>query len=126
MNIAADYDYDPELSLVDPRQNTGATCQKFHQCETDADCVTQLGWEYACADVSQYKTNWPLYDSEAKELVNQERVGSLFEILQSTISTSNNKKCVYRGAGAPCKRDYSIQTNEYTVKSLTCAPKQIY
>lgn len=122
MNIAADYDYDPELSLVDPRQNTAATCQKFHQCETDADCVTQLGWEYACADVSQYKTNWPLYDSEAKELVNQERVGSLFEILQSTISTSNNKKCVYRGAGAPCKRDYSSQTNEYTVKSLTCAP----
>jgi hypothetical protein len=120
-NTAADYDYDPDIALTDPRQNTGATCQKFHQCSTDADCVSQLGWEYACADISQFKTKWPLYDSEGVEIANQERSGSLFEILQSTISTSNGKRCIYRGAGAPCKRDYSSLT-EYTKKTLTCAP----
>lgn len=120
-NTAADYDYDPDIALVDPRQNTGATCQKYHQCSVDADCVSQLGWEYSCADISQFKTKWPLFDSEAKETANQERTGSLFEILQSTISTSNGKRCVYRGAGAPCKKDYSSLT-EYNKKALTCAP----
>lgn len=123
-NTASDYDYDPEIKLTDPRQNTAATCQRFHQCSTDADCVTQLGWEYACADVSQLKTKWPVYDSDAKETANQELTGSLFDILQNTISTSNPKKCVYRGAGAPCKRDYSdpATLSEFTRKGLICAP----
>lgn len=121
-NTAADFDYDPEISLTDPRQNTAATCQKYHQCNVDADCVSQLGWEYVCADVSQTKTKWPLFDSDAKETVNQERTGSLFEILQSTISTSNSKRCVYRGQGAPCKADYTTLTNDANKKMLTCAP----
>lgn len=120
-NVAADFDYDPSLPLTDPRQNTAATCQKFHQCNTDSDCVTQLGWEYVCADVSQVKTKWPLFNSEAKETVNQERDGTLFEILQTTISTNTGKRCVYRGQGAPCKRDYST-LNDYNKKLLTCAP----
>lgn len=120
-NTAADYDYDPTIALTDPRQNTAATCQKFHQCSVDADCVAQLGWEYTCTDVSQFKTKWPLYDSDGNETANQERTGSFFEILQSTINTSNGKRCVYRGAGAPCKRDYST-LNDYNKKNLTCAP----
>ncbi len=120
-NVAADYDYDPDISLVDPRQNTGATCQKFHQCSTDADCVSQLGWEYTCTDVSQFKTKWPLFDSDGKESANQEKSGSLFEILQTTISTTNGKRCTYRGQGAPCKRNYSTLTDA-TKKGLTCAP----
>ncbi|MFA6235750.1 MAG: hypothetical protein WC635_00375 [Bacteriovorax sp.] len=121
VNTTADYDYDPEITMTDPRQNTGATCQRFHQCEVDADCVAQLGWEYTCTDVSQYKTKWPLYDSDAKEVVNQERTAPIFDILQPTISTALGKKCIYRGAGAPCKRDYSTLT-EYNKKGLTCAP----
>lgn len=120
-NTAADYDFDPEIALMDPRQNAGATCQQYHQCATDADCVTQLGWEYACADVSQYKTKWPLYDHEAKETVNQEQTGSLFEILQNTINTTTGNRCVYRGAGAPCKRSYQ-SLSPYNQKLLTCAP----
>ena len=120
-NTAADYDFDPEIGLTDPRQNTGASCQKYHQCTTDADCVTQLGWEYTCADVSQLKTKWPLFNSDALESTNQERTGTLFDILKDTISTSNGKRCVYRGAGAPCKRDYS-SLSQLTQKSLTCAP----
>ena len=121
-NIAADYDYNPDVALTDPRQNTGATCQRYHQCATDADCVTQLGWEYVCADVSQYKTKWPVFDSSAKETSNQEFTGSLFEILQNTISTTNPRRCVYRGQGSPCKRNYATLTNELDRKFLTCAP----
>ncbi|MGZ3787994.1 MAG: hypothetical protein ACXVLQ_05690 [Bacteriovorax sp.] len=120
-NTAADYDYDPDIALTDPRQNTGATCQKYHQCTVDADCVAQLGWEYMCADVSQYKTKWPLFDSDANETSNQERTAPLFEILQGTISTANGKRCVYRGQGAPCKRDYST-LSDFNKKTLTCAP----
>ncbi|MDO9184140.1 MAG: hypothetical protein Q7U04_17130, partial [Bacteriovorax sp.] len=122
-NTAADFDYDPDIAITDSLQNTGATCQKFHQCSVDADCVAQLGWEYTCADVSQAKTKWPLYDSDAKETANQEKTSTLFEILQATISTSSSKRCVYRGAGAPCKRDYSTYAadNVYR-KTLTCAP----
>ena len=41
-NIAADNDYDPTLSDKDARNDAGATCRKFHQCDNDADCVTQL------------------------------------------------------------------------------------
>ncbi len=127
-NIASDFDFDPSLTLTDPRQNTAATCQYFHQCNVDADCVAQLGWEYTCADVSQIKTKWPLFDSEAKESTNQERDSTLFEILQSTISTSNGKRCVYRGQGAPCKRDYTSLNNYDSEtatalnKTLKCAP----
>jgi hypothetical protein len=120
-NTAADYDYDPELSLLNPRQNTAATCQQYHQCTNDAECVAQLGWEYACSDVSQIKSQWPLFDSDAGETANQERTLTFFELLQYTISTTTNKRCMYRGAGAPCKRNYST-LNEFTQKSLTCAP----
>lgn len=121
-NTAADLDFDPDISLTDPRQNTAGSCQKYHQCSVDADCVAQLGWEYVCADVSQLKTKWPIYDTDAKEVVNQEKTGPLFEILQSTISTTNNKRCVYRGQGSPCKRDYTTMTNDANKKMLTCAP----
>ena len=120
-NVAADYDFDPTLPLTDPHQNTAGTCQNYHQCNTDADCVTQLGWEYMCADVSQSKTKWPLFDSDGNEIVNQEKTGSLFEILQGTISSATTKRCVFRGAGSPCKRDYT-NLSDYDKKMLTCAP----
>ena len=122
-NTAASVDYDPEIPINDPKQNTAASCQQYHQCNNDADCVTQLGWEYACADISQVKTTWPVYDSDAKETTNQEVQSTLTEILQNTISTTTSKRCVYRGMGAPCKRDYSTFTNnEYDKKLYTCAP----
>jgi len=122
-NTVADYDFDPNISLTDPKQNTGATCQKFHQCTVDADCVSQLGWEYVCADVSLNATNWPVFDSDANETVNQEKSSLLFEILANTISTSNSKRCVYRGMGAPCKRDYKVSSiNDTLKKNLACAP----
>jgi hypothetical protein len=122
-NTAASVDYDPDLSLKDSSQGTAATCQKFHQCENDSECITQLGWEYVCADVSQYKTAWPIYNTAATELAGQENISTLFDILKSTISTTYTKRCVYRGAGAPCKRDYTNGFSNDTYKKLfTCAP----
>jgi hypothetical protein len=122
-STVADYDFDPSLSATDARQNTAASCQQYHQCSVDSDCVAQLGWEYTCADVSQLRTSWPQYDADAKELVNQEKYGALFDILQGTTSTgSSTKRCVYRGAGAPCLRTYTTQDGKINQKALTCAP----
>ncbi len=121
-NIAADYDFDPELAINDPKQNTGATCQKFHQCETDSDCVTQLGWEYSCADVTQVKTKWPVFSNDAEELGNTESENYLINILSSNQSSNVSKRCVYRGMGALCKRDFGSISNSSLKKYLTCAP----
>lgn len=124
-NSAPNVDFDPTLSIKDPLQGTAATCQQYHQCNTDSECVAQLGWEYVCADVSQIKTTWPLFDSNANELKNQERVATLFDILSNTISTNTTKRCVYRGSGAPCKKDisyFNTQGNSTFKKMLTCAP----
>ena len=122
-NIAADYDFDPTLAINDPKQNNAGTCQQYHQCSTDTDCVTQLGWEYVCADISQMRTKWPNYDTEGNELKNQESTGTLFEILQSTTTQGDSsKRCVYRGAGAPCLRNFTTQDGKFNQKVLTCAP----
>lgn len=120
-NTVADYDYDTSLPLNSAKQNQGATCQRFHQCTTDADCVTQLGWEYVCGDVSQYKTKWPSIDGDGNEIANQEQNSTLFEILGATTDTRIGTRCVYRGAGAPCKGNVSA-LNAINQKLLTCAP----
>jgi hypothetical protein len=124
-NVAPDHDYDPELTIIDPKQNKAGSCQQYHQCSTDTDCVTKLGWEYSCADVSQMRSKWPVYDIDGKEVVNQEKVGTIFEILQGTTTMGpSGLRCVYRGAGAPCVRDYSTMTgaSAFNKKLLTCAP----
>ena len=64
----SDFDYDPTISMFDPYQNSGATCQYYHQCNVDRDCVSKLGWEYRCADIDEFKTSWPSFDNEAQEL----------------------------------------------------------
>ncbi len=122
-NVAPDYDFDPTIAMNDPKQNKAGSCQQYHQCSTDSDCVAQLGWEYMCADVSQMRTNWPIYDTDAKEVSNQSKTGTIFEILQGTVNPGNSsKRCVYRGAGAPCVRDYTALNDNFNQKNLTCAP----
>lgn len=122
-NVAPDYDFDPTLAMNDPKQNKAGSCQQYHQCSTDSDCVAQLGWEYMCADVSQMRTNWPIYDTDAKEVTNQMKTGTIFEILQGTVTPGNStKRCVYRGAGAPCVRDFTALNDNFNQKNLTCAP----
>jgi len=122
-NMASNVDYDPTLALTDVTLNQAASCQKFHQCEKDSDCVSQLGWEYSCADVSLQKTTWPLFNSEAQELAQNERnyQTSILDILAGQISTAKTKRCLYRGAGAPCLRDLSNLDNA-VIKAYSCAP----
>ncbi len=122
-SVAADYDFDPALTISDVRQNTAGSCQQYHQCSTDTDCVAQLGWEYTCADVSQNRSRWPLFDTNANEIAGQEKVGSIFEILSGTTTIGGSaKRCVYRGAGAPCVRDFTALDGKFNQKNLTCAP----
>ncbi|MBC7712604.1 MAG: hypothetical protein H7177_04670 [Rhizobacter sp.] len=122
-STAPDFDYDPELGIADKSQNMAGSCQQYHQCETDTDCVTQLGWEYSCADMSQLKTHWPVYDTDSKEIANQEKTGTLFEILGATATVGGTgKRCVYRGAGAPCLRTFTDLDGNFNQKALTCAP----
>lgn len=121
-NTAPSYDYDPELAFNDPQQNSAASCQRFHQCNTDSDCVTQLGWEYTCSDVSQVKTKWPNFNADAEEIGNSEKETYLADILSANQPTNVAKRCVYRGMGALCRRDFSAITNTAVKSMFTCAP----
>ncbi len=129
---AALYDYDPTIpdgSL----QNEAASCQKYHQCNVDSDCVTQLGWEYVCADVSRTSMYKPIFSSNANEydevtpsarVSNGSKTVSFKKwIFQSTLPGSSSKRCVYRGAGSVCRKDYAgIKNDTGRRKLLTCAP----
>ncbi len=77
----------------------GAECQKSHLCETDNDCIGQLGYDYACMNVSALKTSWPKFNTNGDEVI-----GTTSESLVSLLGGSNGelKRCVYRGRGALC------------------------
>ena len=122
-SVAADFDFNNDIALNDPKQNTAGSCQQYHQCATDADCISQLGWEYTCADVSQLRTKWPIFSSEADEQKNQENSGTIFELFSNTVTQGNSSmRCVYRGAGAPCMKTIASLNNNINQKALTCAP----
>ncbi|MCK5073015.1 MAG: hypothetical protein KAQ98_06280 [Bacteriovoracaceae bacterium] len=122
-NNAANYDYDPNIEIDDINQNKAGTCQRWHQCQTDVDCITKLGWEYMCADTSKFKTSWPKFDINGNEVANDQIDQATFShILHGNLPAGTTKRCVYRGAGAPCKGDYSLISDVNTRKFLTCAP----
>ena len=119
----ASHDYDTELSLDHPGQNQGASCQYWHQCKVDSDCVTKLGWEYMCADVNHYRSRWPLFDIDGKEKVNREMESAGFlQILQNRLLVGEKKRCVYRGSGAICKKDVNRDLSDKKKKLFQCAP----
>ena len=140
VNVASDQDFDPNLEDDDARIESGATCQKYHQCEYDADCVTQLGWEYMCADVSQYRTAVPEFDfygNEDNDGENEEEISiGMSKFLHNAMPSGSKKRCVYRGSGSICKRNFtnldrftddgsSTPTNRAKIdrqKLITCAP----
>jgi hypothetical protein len=113
------YDYDPSLDLEDPGQNTGASCQYWHQCQSDNDCVTKLGWEYQCTDVTLYKNYKPQFDRDAEE-IGTPSLKRLTEILQGNL-VGDKKRCVYRGLGAPCFINQGTN-NAATTRAFQCAP----
>lgn len=81
-------------------ESDGAECQQEHICETDTDCVTKLGWDYSCQDISLLKSTWPEYDSLANEIPNHSIELSLRALFNQ--SQGGNRRCVYRGRGALC------------------------
>ncbi|MBI2520968.1 MAG: hypothetical protein HYV97_11140 [Bdellovibrio sp.] len=129
-NQAADFDFDPNLSNIDATNNSGASCQKYHQCETDGDCVSQLGWEYMCISTSALKTYTPKFDLDGNEQLDEKSGGITSILYNGTLPTGSKKRCVYRGMGAPCKTDF-FTNNIYTpttgstignAKIFVCAP----
>jgi len=123
-NTVADYDYNPNLAYNDKAQTGAGSCQMYHQCEVDSDCVTKLGWEYTCSDITEYKTYLPKFDPDAKEAANDELADITFsKLITGGITGANNKRCVYRGAGAPCKQSYnSGGLTDNTKELFRCAP----
>lgn len=122
---AARYDFDPSLEINDSSQNEAASCQEWHSCETDSHCITKLGWEYTCADVTYSKTNWPTFEvDKATEIANAKKTDNIAGLLQQgqLPPGSSTKRCVYRGAGSPCRLDYANISDETLRKNLTCAP----
>lgn len=119
----SNFDYDPSLAMNDTTQNSAATCQYWHQCNTDTDCITKLGWEYSCVDTSQYRTRLPRFGVDGTEMTDSEYSDADFsKIIAGALPGGSKKRCVYRGAGALCKRDYNVAVNSTKQPLLTCAP----
>lgn len=85
-------------------ESDGAQCQKFHQCSTDNDCATTLGWDYACTSVNETTTSWPRFDDNAKEIPDAQREDNRLTSILGLSSTG--KRCVYRGRGSACTQNY--------------------
>ena len=120
---AAQVDYDPEFHQSHPYQNEAGNCQAHHMCETDTDCVTKLGWEYACSDVRELQTKWPTFDVEGNEKAGAGPITTIDQILQQKrFPSSSTKRCVYRGAGALCITNSANITDLNKRKNFTCAP----
>ncbi len=77
----------------------GAECQRSHYCTNDDDCISQLGYDYTCQNVTNLTTKWPVFDGSGSEIV-----GSDNRILVSLLNGTNGqqRRCVYRGKGATC------------------------
>lgn len=102
----------------------GAECQREHICETDVDCITNLGWDYTCQDISLLKSDWPDFDSLANEIPNTSKEVSLRALFDQALGGS--KRCVYRGKGALCSptlqnlNKEDVYHQDVTVGHLAC------
>lgn len=125
ITTAAEYDYHPEEEINSPFQNEAGLCQQFHTCETDSHCITKLGWEYSCVDVYQYTTKWPEFSPiGAEEIAGAAKTGGIAQFLQQgeLVPGSSSKRCVYRGAGAPCRIDNENVDDLNARRAVSCAP----
>jgi hypothetical protein len=50
-------------AITHDTDSDGAQCQRSHFCSTDNDCITQLGYDYTCQNITGMKTPWPLFDA---------------------------------------------------------------
>jgi hypothetical protein len=98
-------------------ESSGAECQKAHECSTDSDCASQLGWEYTCESITAMTSRWPRFDSNALEVPGASDTVNLRAFLGAT--TGSNKRCVYRGRGAACIGDYTTTDANSTFTGTT-------
>ena len=92
-------------------ESDGTQCRQYHQCDTDRDCITQLGWDYACETIDKIKSIWPIFNDNAQELSDSGRIINLAQLTDSQTSGSHLKRCIYRGKGSLCHPNYHSQTN---------------
>jgi hypothetical protein len=89
----------------------GAQCQKYHVCSNDQDCATQLGWDYVCQNVTDIYTAWPQIDSNGDEIPGSGGSSANLKVSLSAlfgpIGNGGTKRCIYRGGGSPCTKDYT-------------------
>ena len=122
---AATYDYHFELKPDSSGQNPGASCQYMHQCNSDSDCISKLGWEYTCSNIEKLATNLPKFDLHANEIADFEYTTSTFkQALFSGLNGDSTKRCVYRGNGSLCKINYltELGDDKDVQELLRCAP----
>ena len=104
---------DPGLLIAkSDGESSGAQCQSYHQCQSDRDCITQVGWDYVCENILGIKTPWPLFDKNALELPDSAKVVNLAKLLGG-YGGSSSKRCIYRGRGAICHPDYQAVAADY-------------
>lgn len=103
-------------SVTEDLFSDGAQCKQYHICNTDLDCVTQLGWEYMCSSITNLKANFPNFDVNGFELASQESVKTL--IGEFKASRANNKRCIYRGKGSPCSSSYKVIDSNLSYVSI--------
>lgn len=105
-------------------ESDGAQCQQFHICDTDNDCIKNLGYEYSCESVTGIQSSWPVFDINANELPGQTDTKLITSLINGTYGQP--KRCVYRGRGAPCLIDPYDTSESYTGSSIvglhSCAP----
>ncbi|WP_040314144.1 hypothetical protein [Bacteriovorax sp. BAL6_X] len=90
-------------------QTDGATCQQVHSCNTDNECVSALGWDYACENISTLSSPFPNFDVNGNEIPQESDIDRLLS-LTGTFS-GGVKRCVYRGRGAACLPEYNTVNN---------------
>lgn len=106
---------DYQLTTTD-YESTGAECQRYHSCQVDQDCISQLGYDYSCEEVNQIKTSWPKFDDSGIEIENESQSVTLTDLLSSDLTSNAGgpKRCVYRSRGSACIEDYKESNSEIT------------
>ena len=95
---------DSGSKVINDYESDGAECQRYHTCDVDRDCITKLGWDYACESILGLKTLWPKINDHGMELADSKQEKSLRFLFDQYHGPT--KRCVYRGRGAPCYKDY--------------------
>lgn len=104
-------------------ETDGATCQQVHTCNTDNECVSSLGWDYVCENISTVSSPYPNFDINANEIPQELDIDRLLS-LNGTFS-GNVKRCVYRGRGAACRPEYN-ETNSSSISYTAVGTKKLH